>query len=94
MRTRTTFAAAASVLSVLAVAAPVTSASADTTAAAVTPPSPLLTFVPPAVGPISVDIAPTIINGQVVDPGLHVHMPGISLPPISWTPPVAGVTLP
>ena len=44
-----------------------------------------LTFVPPSVGPLSVDIAPTIINGKVINPGLHVLMKGVTLPPISWT---------
>jgi hypothetical protein len=71
--------------SLLVLAAPVAGASADTTPAAGT--SPVSTFVPPSVGPIGVDIGPTIIDGQVINPGLHVLMPGVSLPPISWTSP-------
>ncbi|MCW3047481.1 MAG: hypothetical protein JWO74_1765 [Solirubrobacterales bacterium] len=48
------------------------------------PPS---TFVPPKVGPLSVDIAPIIVNGQTVNPALHVLVPGMSAAPITSTPP-------
>jgi hypothetical protein len=78
--------AAAVAAGVLAIAIPAAGASAATLPAVTsTPGSPLLTFVPPKVGPLSVDIAPTIINGKMTDPGLHVLMPGITLPPITWS---------
>ena len=85
MRIRTYFAAAAATAGLLGVATPV--AGAATTPAASGSPGATNTFVPPSVGPISVDIGRTIINGQIIDPGLHVLMPGVSPPPITWTPP-------
>jgi hypothetical protein len=84
MRTRKPIAAGAAAALCLLAAGPVASAGADTTQPAATTP-PALTFVPPAVGPIRVDIAPIVINGQVVNSGLHVLMPGVTLPPIRWT---------
>jgi len=90
MRIRKYAAAAAAAAGLVAIAIPASGASAATMPAASAPPGfqlPAFTFVPPQVGLISVDIAPTIINGQVVDPGLHVATPGTSLAPITWPPP-------
>jgi hypothetical protein len=84
--------AAVAALGTVGILAPVGGASAASLPAASVPPSAqpvALLFVPPKVGPIGVDIAPTFINGQMTDPGLHMLMPGVSLPPISWTlPPI------
>jgi hypothetical protein len=83
-------AAAAIAAGVLGLATPMAGASASTLPTGSGAPSlqpAAFTFVPPKVGPISVDIAPIIINGQVVNPALHVLMPGVSALPISSTPP-------
>jgi hypothetical protein len=80
--------AAAAVLIPLALAAPVAGARADATSTGPTPPPAapvLLTFVPPRVGPLSVSLGQTIIDGQVISPGVSVSTPGTSLPPMAWT---------
>ena len=82
--------AVAAVLIPFGLAAHVAGARADTPPAAAAPrvaASPLLTFVPPMVGPLSVALGPTIIDGQMISPGVNVSAPGIVLPPIAWTPP-------
>jgi hypothetical protein len=77
---------AAAAISALAIAAPIAAANADT------PPSsperwaaslPLLTFIPPSVGPICVAIGPIIIGGEMISSGVHVCTQGASLPPLS-----------
>jgi hypothetical protein len=93
MPTRTPFAAAAAAVCLLAAAAPAAHASDSTPPATSTPP-PALTFVPPSVGPLRVDIGPTIINGKVINAGLHVLTPGVSLPPMHWTLPASTGALP
>jgi hypothetical protein len=78
--------AAAAVLIPFALAAPA-GARADATPTAASPAaSPVFTFVPPRVGPLSVTLGPTIIDGQQISPGVNVVTPGTSLPPITWTP--------
>ena len=76
--------AAAAALGLVSLAAPPSAAVADPSPAT---PGPRAVFVPPRVGPIGVAIGPTILGGKVIDPGLNVSLPGISLPPITWTPP-------
>jgi hypothetical protein len=78
--------AAVAVLVPFVLAAPVAGARADTTPTASRAASPLLlTFVPPRVGPLSVSLGQTIIDGQVISPGVSVSTPGTSLPPMAWT---------
>jgi hypothetical protein len=89
MRTRT-LAAVAAALAPFALAAPVAGASAATTPPASAPLSaapPLLTFIPPTVGPLQVVIGGTFINGRLISSGVNVSTPGVSLPPITWSPP-------
>jgi hypothetical protein len=76
----------------LGLAAPVAVAAADTAPAAPPPASappsgPLLTFVPPRVGPLVVAIGPIFLQGKLVSPGVNVATPGVSAPPIVWSPP-------
>jgi hypothetical protein len=78
--------AAAAAICLVGLAAPV-AASADTTPVT----SPLLTFVPPKVGQISVSIGPTIIGGKVISPGVNVRTTPVSLPTLSWRPPVSWI---
>jgi hypothetical protein len=86
---------AAAALSAFCLAAPVGVASADATSvAAPAAGSPLLTFVPPSVGPLSVSLGATIIGGKVISPGVNVSTTGISVPPITWAPPQTSVMQP
>ena len=57
----------------VATLAPAATAGAQTT-------NPLLTFVPPRVGPITVVIGPVIIGGRVMSPGINLTMPGVTIP--------------
>ena len=59
-------------------------------AGATTLPGISLKFVPPSVGPITVDLGATIINGKVMAPPVHVMVPGAKLAPITWTWPPTG----
>jgi len=80
--------AVAAVLIPFALAAHVAGARADTTPAAPSPSvaaSPMITFIPPRVGPLSVILGATYIDGQMISPGVSVSTPGTSLPPMAWT---------
>ncbi|WP_028059814.1 hypothetical protein [Candidatus Solirubrobacter pratensis] len=81
MRRTLTLTAAAGLLALAAPAA---------ASAATAPPPPnaapvLMSFTPPAVGPLSVDIGATIINGQVVSQPLHVLVPATKIETSTWT---------
>lgn len=80
--------AAAAVLTLSGLAAPVGGAGADTSPSPAPPAlsSPLISFVPPKVGAIGVAIGPVILGGKVMSPGLNVSTPGISVPPLTSTP--------
>jgi hypothetical protein len=74
----------AAVAGLLAIANPVTAHAATPPPATGLPAG--ITFVPPSVGPISVDLGATIINGKVIAPAVHVLTPGTSLPAFTWKP--------
>jgi hypothetical protein len=80
------FSAAAAVLIPFALAAPAGARADATPTASPAVASPLITFVPPRVGPLSVNLGPTIIDGQMISPGVNVSTPGTSLPAFTWTP--------
>jgi hypothetical protein len=89
MRTRK-LAAIAAAFAPLALAAPVAGASAATTPPATasgSTASPVFTFIPPKVGPLQVIIGATYVGGKLISPGVNVSTPGVSLPPITWSPP-------
>jgi hypothetical protein len=72
----------------LALAAPVPAANAATTPPVSTPPpSAALTFIPPTVAPLRVTIGATYLHGKLISPGVDVATRGVSLPPLTWTPP-------
>jgi hypothetical protein len=78
--------AAAAVLIPFALAAPVAGAATTPAASSRAAKAPVFTFVPPRVGPLTVNLGPTIIDGQQISPGVNVFSPGVSLPPITWSP--------
>ena len=78
-----TLAAAAVATSMLGTAGGALAATDPATTA--TPP-PGLTFVPPAVGPICVNLGAIVIGGKVISPSLHVCTQGVTVPPIVWRP--------
>jgi hypothetical protein len=89
MRLRKLSAAATAGLVALAASAVASAATTPpaTSTPATTVPSFFLTFVPPKVGAISVDLGATIINGQVIAPPVHVLMPEVTIAPFSWARP-------
>lgn len=46
------------------------------------PSVPRLSFIPPAVGEIGVAIGPIIIGGKLINPGLKVTKPAVTLEPV------------
>jgi hypothetical protein len=81
---RRRLAAAAAALSMASVAVPASGASAATPPPVPSAPPMALTFVPPRVGSISVTLGRTVIDGQVMAPGLHVVKPEVTISPSDW----------
>jgi hypothetical protein len=79
-----TLAAAAAATSVLCTAGGALAATAPAPGTSAPPTPPGLTFVPPVVGPICVNIGAIIIDGKVINPSLRVCTPGFTAPPIVW----------
>jgi hypothetical protein len=83
--------AATAAASVLALAGPVAAASAGSTLGAgqpQLPAAPLINFTPPTVGTICSVIGPIIIGNKVMNPGLNVCTPPVTvpLPPLQSAP--------
>jgi len=88
MRFRLRYAVATAAASAAVLAAAVPAANAATPSAP--PPSTLPAFTlpglqctPPYVGPIRVVIGPIIIGGKVINPGINLSTPGVTIP---WPP--------
>ena len=80
---------AASAAGLLAIAIHAAPASAATPPTATAPPAlapVLVNFVPPKVGGLRVDIGPVLLQGKLMNPGLHVLL---QPPAIQWPPPSA-----
>ncbi|HEY2704979.1 MAG TPA: hypothetical protein VGL20_14935 [Candidatus Dormibacteraeota bacterium] len=72
--------AVAATTGLLAIAGGAAGASAETAPEPPGSTAPAMTFVAPRVGPITVGLGPTVINGKVMDPGMQVTVPPVSVP--------------
>jgi hypothetical protein len=66
-----------------------TAAPAPTASPATNVPGLVLSFTPPTVGPLSVDIGATIINGQIISEPVHVVVQPEQIDTGTWTWPSA-----
>jgi hypothetical protein len=76
--------AAATAIGAAALAAPAAAGAATPEPASTNPPGLMVSFVPPAVGPISVDIGATILNGKVTSQPVHVVLQPPAIDTSTW----------